>query len=505
VSDDTTTEQSPLLQLEHISKRYGGAVALEQVSVALQAGEIHALLGENGAGKSTLIKILGGIVRADSGTIRMDGQAQAVKNVADADRLGIRIIHQELSLVPAMTVAENIYLGREPRRCGFLSRRQMNQDARQLVERLGLKEIEEVETPLFKMRVAQRQLVEIARALATDARILVLDEQTSALTAGETQRLFLTLRRLRDQGTGIIYISHRLEEIMLLADRITVLRDGRSVGTRRVCDVSKSELIRWMIGREVADYFQKPVLQESAVVFEARNVKNPHVDGVSFSLKAGEILGIAGLVGSGRSELARALFGMDALEEGELRLNGTMLNLRSPRDALRAGIVCVPEDRQREGLVMLQTLSFNLALPWTRDWNPHILPDRRKKDAIVHRAMASFAIKAKNPAQNIATLSGGNQQKALVARWMEHRPKVLILDEPARGIDVGAREDIFRILFSLAESGMSIILISSDLNETLGMSHRIAIYRDRRIVTVLPAAEADQEKIMKLLTGVQVS
>ena len=259
MSDDTTTEQSPLLQLEHISKRYGGAVALEQVSVALQAGEIHALLGENGAGKSTLIKILGGIVRADSGTIRMDGQAQAVKNVADADRLGIRIIHQELSLVPAMTVAENIYLGREPRRCGFLSRRQMNQDARQLVERLGLKEIEEVETPLFKMRVAQRQLVEIARALATDARILVLDEPTSALTAGETQRLFLTLRRLRDQGTGIIYISHRLEEIMLLADRITVLRDGRSVGTRKVCDVSKSELIRWMIGREVADYFQKPV------------------------------------------------------------------------------------------------------------------------------------------------------------------------------------------------------------------------------------------------------
>ncbi len=494
---------APLLALRGVTKRFGGVTALDGVDFDLCAGEIHALLGENGAGKSTLIKILGGIHRADTGTVLIDGAQQSVRGVADADRLGVRIIHQELSLAPNLSVAENIYLGREPGRWGLLDRRAMEDAAENLITRLGMSEIRDVRRTVSELSVASRQLVEIARALATQARILVLDEPTSSLSESETENLFATLNHLRAQGVGIIYISHRLEEIMRLADRVTVLRDGHTVGTRSIGEVDQHELVRWMVGREIVDYFHRPDARPGDVALEARGLRNEKVRGVDFKLRHGEILGIAGLVGAGRTELARTLFGIDKLHAGTLLVDGKEVAIRTPQDALAAGVVLIPEDRQGQGLVMIQTIAFNLALPWAKEWNPFGLPDHGKRGAIVDRAINAFGIKISGPDAGMDSLSGGNQQKVLVSRWMEHRPRVLILDEPTRGVDVGAREDMFRIIARLVEEGMAVLLISSDLVEVLNMSHRVAVYRDGRIIETLPAASATMETVMQLLTGAQ--
>ena len=498
---DGGNQDAPLLALRGITKQFGGITALNAVSFNLRAGEIHALLGENGAGKSTLIKVLGGIHRADEGEILFEGAPVDIGNVAAADRLAIRIIHQELSLAPNMSVAENIFLGREPHTLGFVNHRKMLAEARDLVTRLGMHEIRAVETPVSNLSVAHRQLVEIARALAVEARILVLDEPTSALTESETNALFNTLKRLRDRGVGIIYISHRLEEIMRLADRITVLRDGHAIGTRNTGDVDQRELVRWMVGRDVVDYFHRPPHTPGPIALEVNHLQNGRVHDVSFTLRQGEVLGIAGLVGSGRTELARALFGIDPITGGSIALGGNPVAIRRPQNALEAGMVLIPEDRQGQGLVMIQTVAFNLALPWTREWNPLGRPNLSRKRAIIHRAIQGFGIRLADPEQPITGLSGGNQQKVLVSRWMEHRPKVLILDEPTRGVDVGAREEMFRLLSGLVREGMAILLISSDLNEVLNMSHRVAVYRDGRILTTLASADTGMEAIMTLLTG----
>lgn len=496
---------APMLVLEEITKRFGGVTALDRVSFDLYPGEIHALLGENGAGKSTLIKVLGGIHQAEEGSIRFEGAPVDVNGVAAADRLGIRIIHQELSLAPNMTISENIFLGREPHAFGFVRHGAMGDAARELVERLGLHEIRDVRKFVSSLSVAHRQLVEIARALATRACILVLDEPTSALSDAETAALFTTLRRLRAQGVGIIYISHRLEEIMQLADRITVLRDGRTVGTRPVAEVDQRELVRWMVGRDVVDYFHRPPRVTGPIALQVTGLSNDRVHDVGFTLHEGEVLGIAGLVGSGRTELARALFGIDPVSSGKITLAGETIDIRCPGDALRAGMVLIPEDRQGQGLVMIQTVAFNLALPWVRKWNPGCNPDMNLRRAIVNRSIQGFAIKVADPEQPITGLSGGNQQKVLVSRWMEHRPRVLILDEPTRGVDVGAREEMFRLLAGLVCEGMAVVLISSDLNEVLNMSHRVAVYRDGRILKTLDAAETGMEEIMTLLTGVKTA
>jgi ABC-type sugar transport system ATPase subunit len=493
--------EAPLLMLEGVTKRFGGVTALDHVSFELRSGEIHALLGENGAGKSTLIKILGGIHSPDAGTIRFDGQVAPIRSVADADHCGIRIIHQELSLAPNLSVAENIFLGREPHRLGWISRRRVGAEAEALVRSLGLDELRNVRTVVSELSVAHQQLVEIARALSCQARILVLDEPTSSLSEAETEALFATLRRLRSQGVGIIYISHRLEEILRLADRITVLRDGHSVGTQPASSVNQRELVRWMVGRDIADHYHRPPHRPGSVAMEVRGLTSPRIRGVSFCLHYGEVLGLAGLVGSGRSELARALFGIDSVDAGEVRVDGQPVVLRGPRDALDAGLVLVPEDRKQEGLVMVQSLGFNLALPWLRLWLPACLPNWRRRRGIVERAMTEFGIKAASPDHPIQDLSGGNQQKALVARWMERRPKVLILDEPTRGVDVGAREEMFTIISALVEGGMAVLLISSDLDEVRHTAHRLALYRDGRILRIAPADALSAEAIMAELTG----
>lgn len=495
---------APLLSLQGITKRFGGVTALNRVGFDLRSGEIHALLGENGAGKSTLIKVLGGIHKAEEGVIHFEGSPIEIDGVATADRLGIRIIHQELSLASNMTVAENIFLGREPHRFGFVRHGMMAEAAKALVEKLGLHEIRNVRQQVSKLSVAHRQLVEIARALATSARILVLDEPTSALSEAETAALFATLRRLRAQGVGIIYISHRLEEIMQLADRITVLRDGHTVGTRSIEEVNQRELVRWMVGRDVVDYFHRPPRGETGrIVLEVSGLRNDHVHDVSFALHEGEVLGIAGLVGSGRTEMARALYGIDPVLSGTIAVEGEPIALRTPADALRAGVVLIPEDRQGQGLVMIQTVAFNLTLPWVGEWNPGLRPNLNLRRAMINRAIDGFSIKVSDPEQPVTSLSGGNQQKVLVSRWMEHRPKVLILDEPTRGVDVGAREEMFRLLAELVSKGMAVLLISSDLSEVLHMSHRIAVYRDGRILNLLNTKDTSMEDIMTLLTGVR--
>ena len=489
-----------LLALRGIRKRFGGVVALDGVDFDLRAGEIHALLGENGAGKSTLINILGGIHRPDEGNIRVDGQASQIGSVTDADRLGIRLIHQELALAPNLSIADNLFLGREPVRFGLLDRRRLVADAVRLRDEIGLPELGDVTVCVGELNVARRQLVEIARALAVRVRILVLDEPTASLSETETEALFSKLRRLRGQGVGIIYISHRLEEISRLADRITVLRDGRSIGTQRSTDLDLQQLITWMVGREIKEHYPRPPHTPGEVALSVRGLRAPGVHDVSFDLRCGEVLGLAGLVGAGRTELAQVLGGIVPATGGEIAVGGRMVRLRNPADARAAGIVLVPEDRKRDGLVMTQTVGFNLALPWTHLWGCGCMPDYQRREAIVTRAVKNFGIKVSGADANIATLSGGNQQKVVVGKWMEQPPKILILDEPTRGVDVGAREEIFALIGRLVAQGMAVLLISSDLPEVMNLSHRLVLYRDGRIVRQGAAVDFTPEQVMSELT-----
>jgi len=501
----TVTNKPELLSFHGVTKRFGAVKALDNVDFNLQRGEIHALLGENGAGKSTLIKVLGGIHLPDSGRVLIEGKVSRIRSVADANRYGIRIIHQELTLVPNLSIAENIYLGREPQGLTGLRHRKMMADAQALVTNLGLDEICSVGTTVSKLSVAHQQLVEIARALSCQARILVLDEPTSSLSEKETEVLFATLRRLRSQGVGIIYISHRLEEVLRLADRITVLRDGCLVGTQLTQKLDQRKLIRWMVGRDIKDHFHRPSFRAGQAALKVRGLNSPTVHRVSFQLHYGEVLGLAGLVGAGRTELARALFGIDPVQDGQIWVDGKPVSINNPLDALDNGIVLVPEDRKQQGLVMFQSVGFNLALPWLKDWIFGCFPSWRKRREIIDRAIKDFSIKVADAEQSIDRLSGGNQQKALVSRWMERRPKILILDEPTRGVDVGAREEMFAIIGSLVESGMAVLFISSDLAEVLNTSHRIALYRDGSILNLVMATDITEEEIMEQLTGAKVS
>ncbi len=491
-----SADATAILRLSGVRKRFAGVVALDGVDFELRAGEIHALLGENGAGKSTLIKILAGIHQPDEGIINFDGKRVGIRDVATADQLGIRVIHQELSLAPNLSVAENIFLGREPQRFRLLDRARMFREAERLRDELGLKEIGDVTTRVSELSVAKQQLVEIARALSVRARVLVLDEPTASLSAAETERLFEILRQLRLQGVGIIYISHRLEEIQRLSGRITVLRDGKSIGTQSAAEISQAELIRWMVGRELSEHYPRPPWKPRDVALSVRGLRNSRVNDVSFELRYGEELGFAGLVGSGRTELAQTLFGILSLESGEILVDGKRVTLRQPNDALNAGIVLVPEDRKRQGLIMTGSIGFNLALPQTR--GGYVNSGRQAE--IAQRAARDFAIKATGPNQPVMNLSGGNQQKVVVAKWMERRPKILILDEPTRGVDVGAREEMFGIIRGAIEQGMAVLLISSDLPEVMNLSHRLALYRDGRIIRETRSQEITAEEIMTVLT-----
>jgi rhamnose transport system ATP-binding protein len=491
-----------LVRLRDVSKAFGGVHALRGVSFDLEPGEVHALVGENGAGKSTLVRILTGVLAPHEGTIEIDGRPIDRADPVLMRALGVAPIYQQPALFPDLTVAENLAVGHEPasawRRVDWRSRRDR---ARKLLARVGA-DIN-VDAPAHTLRMAEQQLVEIARALGTEARIVLMDEPTAALTGREAARLFELVRDLRTRGIGIVYISHRLEEVTALADRISVLRDGRLVATRPAAGIARDELIQLMVGRELQTIFPKRDVPIGEVVLETERLacRATGIHGVSLHVRAGEILGLAGLVGAGRTELAHALFGLTPADSGVVRLREGAIAARTPAAALDLGVAYLPEDRRRHGVVGEMSVAANMTLASLHDVTRAGLLDFRKEREIATTYASRLAIKARSVDDPVSTLSGGNQQKVALARWLVTRPAVLILDEPTQGVDVGAKAEIHRLIVDLASGGLAILLISSELPEILGMSDRIAVMRGGTIVKTLDRAAATQESIMALALG----
>jgi ABC-type sugar transport system ATPase subunit len=493
----------PILEAENIDKRFPGVHALDNVSLTITPGEVHAVVGENGAGKSTLMKILAGAYGPDRGTIRIDGEAVTIENPRAAQDLGIITIYQELSLVDALSVGENVFLGDLPTRSGGSWRVDWPtvwSRAAELLERVGLRI--RPQTRVRDLSVAQKQMVEIARALARNVRVLILDEPTSSLTERETEKLFEIISQLRNRGVGIIYISHRLGEVFRIAQQVTVLRDGIVVGSLPVRDASEDLLVRMMVGRDLARLFTAARSSDAPVRLEVRGLSRRGVlHDVSLSVRGGEVVGLAGLVGAGRTELARCLFGADGINAGEILLDGSIVNLRSPGHAVDLGIALVPEDRKLQALILGMGVRENLSLPVLDRLGSPFVPSRRRERALASDYIRSLTIRTPHMEQRVSALSGGNQQKVVIARWLATKPKVLILDEPTRGIDVGAKAEVHALIARLAEQGVAILMISSELPEILGMSHRILVMRGGRIVAEIPRQDATEESIMAAATG----
>jgi ribose transport system ATP-binding protein len=494
----------PLLEMRGIGKRFPGVVALDQIDLLVYPADVVALVGENGAGKSTLMKIIGGIYQPDEGTIRLDGEPVDIHSVSDAIRYGIGFIHQELNVFDNLDLAGNIFFGREPRRAGFLSlidREKMHAEAQTHLRRLGL-EISS-RTPLGKLSIAQQQLVEIAKALSQNARILIMDEPTSSLTLTETERLMKVVKELKAQGVSIIYISHRLGEVKEIADRVVVLRDGRNVGQLSRDEISHERMVRMMVGRDLAHFYTHTEVASRPLYFQARNLRTERYPQhtISFNIGKGEILGVAGLVGAGRSELARALYGVEAARAGELFLDGAPLKINSPRDAIKLGIYLIPEDRRRSGLILEETIRENITLPALRNFSASGLINRRAERRAAEEVFHRLNVKAPSLEEMAGNLSGGNQQKVVLAKWLALEPKVLIFDEPTRGIDVGAKAEIYDLMHKLAESGVAIMMISSDMEEILGVSDRVAVMHEGRLADILERQQCSEEAIMRLAVG----
>jgi ABC-type sugar transport system ATPase subunit len=487
---------SVVLGLEHISKSFPGVQALDDVGFEVRAGEVHALLGENGAGKSTLIKIVSGLYQPDAGTMRLDGAEVRFASPHDAQAAGIATIFQELLLFPELSVAENIFMGHAPRtRLGALDWAAMRAQAQDLLASLDIHDLD-VTRLVGALTVGNRQRVEIAKALSQNARILIMDEPTAALTGADVERLFGIVRRLRERGVGIVYISHRLEEVFALADRVTVLRDGAYVGTRRVAETSTDELITMMVGRTIDNLFPKLPAEIGRPVLEVRGLSGePLFRDVDLTLRAGEIVGLAGLVGAGRSELAQAIFGIRPAGSGEILLDGQPVRIDSPGQARRLGIAYVPEDRGTQGLIRPMRLRENLSLALLRQMTRGIFIDRAAETGLALRSIRQLNIRASGTEQVVEKLSGGNQQKVVLGKWLATAPRVLIMDEPNRGIDVGAKAEIHRLMSGLARDGLAVLMISSELPEIMGMSDRILVMRGGTVVAEFTRAEASQEAI----------
>jgi ribose transport system ATP-binding protein len=487
-----------------ISKRFPGVTALDRVDFDLAAGEIVALVGENGAGKSTLMKILAGIHRADSGEIRLDGGPVAMHGPVDAARLGIGVIHQERELIDTLDVAGNVFLGREPTiggPLGLLDRRRMHTDTERQLARIGVQL--RASTPLAHLSAAEQQLVSIVRALATNARLLILDEPTSSLASSDAERLFAVLRDLRAKGTAIVYVSHRLKEIEMLADRAVVLRDGRNAGTLARGEISHDRIVQLMVGRP-ATAGGRAAAQSNALtarpqlqIERVRTARYPDVE-VSLDVHGGEVLGIAGLIGAGRSELAETICGMVPRLSGRIVLDGQPLDIDSPRDAIRYGICLVPEDRRRHGVVAALSVRENVTLPALSSYARWGLVARASEVAAVGEITSALTVKAASIEVPVATLSGGNQQKVVLGKWLARRPRVIVFDEPTQGVDVGAKAEIHRLIRGLADEGAAVVMISSDLDEIVAESDRVAVMHDGCITGILLRADCTPESIMQL-------
>ena len=494
---------TPLLRLDGIVKSFPGVRALRGVSFDVRKGEVHALLGENGAGKSTLIKVMSGVHAQDEGQMFVDGRPVRFANPQEAQAAGIAAIYQELLLFPELSVAENVFMGHAPRTgWGGVDWARMRADTGEILRSLDIHDLEP-DMLVGTLTVGKRQRVEIAKALSMNARVLIMDEPTAALTQADVERLFGIVRRLRERGVGIIYISHRLVEIFDLADRVTVLRDGEHVGTCEVAEVSEPELITMMVGRTLDQLYPHRAPAPGAVVLAADRVAfSGTVEEASLTLRAGEIVGLAGLVGSGRSELAQILFGVTPASSGRIEIDGRPVTIRSPADAKRLGIAYVPEDRGTQGLIRPMRIRENVSLAVLEELATFFFTGRKGEQDLAARDIERFNIRASSMEQVAGKLSGGNQQKVVLAKWLATNPRILILDEPTRGIDVGAKAEIHRIMSELAGQGMAILMISSELPEVLGMSDRILVMREGRIVAAFVRAEADQERVASAMMRV---
>jgi rhamnose transport system ATP-binding protein len=494
------SEPTPAAELRGISKRFAATQALDAVSLTLRPGEVHALVGENGAGKSTLVKILAGIHQPDSGTILLDGDPVQIAGPAHARALGIAVVHQEPRLFPDLTVAENVFIGHAPAgRFGIIDWGSTRRSAQALFDQLGVRF--DVAAPVRGLSMADQQLIEIAKALSVEARVLVLDEPTASLSAHEVERLFAIVRRLRDRGVSILFVSHRLDEVFELCDRATVFRDGRHVITTDTVALTTADLIRHMVGRAVS-LFPKVETPVGDVLLEVEHLTRAGAfRDVSFSVRAGEIVGFAGLVGAGRTEIARVLFGIDARDTGEVRLGDLPVVHRSPSEAMSDGIAYLPEDRHQEGLVLAFSIAQNVTLPILPRLFPRLLVRTAMERRIANEYTQQFNVRMTGVDQLVGALSGGNQQKVVLAKWLASKPRVLILDEPTRGIDIGAKVEVHRIISELAASGLGIILISSDLPEVLAMSDRILVLHEGRLTAEIPRARATEERVMFAATG----
>jgi ribose transport system ATP-binding protein len=492
--------QEYIVELQHIDKTFPGVKALDDVSFYLRPGEVMALLGENGAGKSTLMKILSGVYTKDSGEIRIFGERVDELTPRKAQEIGVAIIHQELNLCVHLTVAENIFLAREIIHSGILSDREMNKLAKVLLNRLNI-DIQP-ETIVGDLPMSKQQMVEIAKALSINAKILIMDEPTSALTSKEIDDLFIIIRKLKDEGCSIVYISHRLEELQHIVDRVTIMRDGRYITTMNYTDTNLQEIISYMVGREIKEKFPRVACKRGKKILDVKNLNAGRlVRDISFSLYEGEIVGIAGLMGAGRTETTRAIFGVDPKESGEVILDGKSLTIKKPVDAIKAGIVLVPEDRKKDGLCTKLSIRYNIALP-----NLDILCksigviDRKKEKKMVDKSISDLRIKLPNAEINADNLSGGNQQKVVVSKWLARNSRVVIFDEPTRGIDVAAKVEIYNLMNDLKLRGIGVLFVSSEMQEVLGFSDRIIVMCDGKITSELYAEDASQNIILEYAT-----
>ncbi|HOL92960.1 MAG TPA: sugar ABC transporter ATP-binding protein [bacterium] len=491
-------EPVPFLRMLGITKNYPGVQALKGVNLEIRAGEVHALVGENGAGKSTLMKILAGAETMDAGEIHIGGQQVVIDSPHKAQELQISIIYQEFNLVPQLGAAENIFLGREPTRLGFVDFRRERREARRILDSLGISF--DLDVPVSQLSIAQQQMVEIAKALSIDAKIIAMDEPSATLTLHELKNLFALIRALKEKGISVIYISHRLEEIFEVCDRLTVLRDGEWIGTRDIQEISREGIIEMMVGRKITDEFPWAEFPIGEEVLRVEGLTRGFVKEVSFSVRQGEIVALTGLVGAGRTEVARMIFGADPPEKGSIWLEGRPIELKSPRHAIDSGICLLTEDRKSQGLILGMRIRENITLPKLREFCRFLFINGAMERKAAGNAVKDLTIKAPSIETEVRNLSGGNQQKVVLAKWLLANSKLFIFDEPTRGIDVGAKREIYLLMNELLRRGAAILMISSELPEVLGMANRILVMSGGRLAGELHRNEATQEKIMHLAT-----
>ncbi|SFB12188.1 ribose transport system ATP-binding protein [Lentibacillus halodurans] len=494
---------TPFVEMKGINKSFSGNQVLKNVNFSINQGEVHALVGENGAGKSTLIKILTGIHKRDQGAIKLNGEEVYFSHPKEAEQQGIMVIHQELNIIPHLTVTENMFIGKNLTygKTGVLNTKTMRKQCEANLQKLGVSNIHPDDIA-GDLSVGKQQMIEIARAISTNAELIVMDEPTAALTDREIESLFDVVESLRKQGVAVIYISHRMEEIFRICDQITVLRDGEYIGTENITDVDFEAIVKMMVGRELGERFPEREHTAGEVIFEVKDLARKGLfQDINFSVKEGEILGVAGLMGAGRSEMVETIFGYARKQNGRLYLNGQELTVKHPSDAIKAGIGFITEDRKSKGLLTDFSIGDNISLTNMKSISKNGVISAKKEHRLIAELMDRLKVKATGAAQEAKALSGGNQQKVVIAKWLGIKPKLLILDEPTRGVDVGAKKEIYSIMNELTKNGVAIIMVSSELPEILGVSDRIMVIHEGKIATILNRDEADQEKIMTAAAG----